>query len=81
MKQYRQQVTITNAFIVLGWKEKFTKLLPFLKINPWNGHLPLGLFLAHTKIKQTPERLSCADEPAATDSGILAVLNSRQYHT
>lgn len=57
------------------------KTTTFLKRNPWNGHLPLGLFLAHTKIKQTSEYLSCADEPAAIDNGIFAVLNARQYHT
>lgn len=38
------------------------KTISFLKKNPWNRHSSLGLLLAHTKIEQTPECHSCADE-------------------
>lgn len=57
------------------------KTIALLKTNPWNGHLPSGLFLAHAKIKQISECLSCADEPAAMDYGMLAVLNAMYYYT
>lgn len=53
------------------------KTISSLKKNPWNRHFSLGLFLAHTRTKQTPECLSCAGETAAIDNGILSVLKAR----
>lgn len=58
-KQCRKQVTKAKVFIGLRWKEKFTKLLTYLKINPWNGHLLLGLFPVQTKIKHSRMPLLC----------------------
>lgn len=74
-------MTTTKGFTGLTWNGKFKKTITYLKTNPWNGDMLLGLFPEHTKIKQTQECLFCADEPAAIDNGILAVLNAWQYST